>query len=113
MSLLKILISNQVHSDKSIINFFLGDAIFNATELNFSQGQVDKNSEPIDMNLIILKEMVSESGIQWHLENKLDRNGKIIGANIKLTVKRVPKEKSKLISLTKGKKRDLAKDLMN
>jgi len=109
----KILISNQVHSDKSIINFFLGDTIFNATELNFSQGQVDKNSEPIDMNLIILKEMVSESGIQWHLENKLDRNGKIIGANIKLNVKRVPKDKSKLISLTKGKKRDLAKDLMN
>jgi hypothetical protein len=109
----KILVSNQIHSDKSIINIFLGDSIYTATELSFSQSQLDKNAETIDMNLIILKEMVNESGIQWQLENKVDRNGKIIGANIKLNVKRVPKEKSKLVSLTKGKKRDLAKDLMN
>ena len=59
------------------------------------------------MNLVILKEMVNESGVQWHLENKADRNGNITGMNIRFTVDRAPKEKSNLASVMKGKKKDL------
>jgi len=109
----KIIISNQIHSDKSIVNVFLGDSIFTASELNYAQDEIAEKHEGIDINLIILKEIINESGIPWHLENKIDRNGNLVGANIKFTIKRAIREKSKLIAITKGKKRDLARDLMN
>lgn len=107
----KIMIGNQIHSDKSVINLFLAGSTFNVSELEFSHGNQGM-AEGIDMNLVILKEMVNECGIQWHLENKADRNGNITGMNIRFAVNRAPKEKSKLISVMKGKKKDLT-HLMN
>jgi hypothetical protein len=109
----RIMISNQIHSDKVIVNLFLAGATFHASELEFADGNAV--AEGIDMNLIILKEMVQEAGSLWHLENKADRNGNITGMNIRFVVNRSPKEsKSKnLISVMKGKKKDLTKDLMN
>jgi hypothetical protein len=67
------------------------------------------------MNLIILKEMVEESGAQWHLENKTDRNGSITGMNIRFTVNRAPRDPraKNLVSVVKGKKKDLNLELMN
>ena len=109
----KIMIGNQIHSDKSIINLFLSGSTFSASELEFAQAQSGTVLDGIDMNLVILKEMVQEAEAQWHLENKVDRNGLITGMNIRFTVNRSPKEKSKLISVTRGKKKDLAKELMN
>lgn len=108
----KIMIGNQIHSDKSVINLFLASSTFNISELEFAQTQTQASFDGIDMNLVILKEMVNESGIQWHLENKADRNGNITGMNIRFTVNRAPKEKAKLISVMKGKKKDLT-HLMN
>ena len=35
------------------------------------------------------------------------------GMNIRFTVNRAPKEKSKLVSVMKGKKKDLTRELMN
>lgn len=110
----KVMISNQIHSDKTIVNMFVAGNTFNANELEFAEksgGVVDG----IDMNLIILKEMVQESGAQMHLENKTDRNGNITGMNIRFVINRVPKEvKTKnLVSVMKGKKKDLTKELMN
>jgi hypothetical protein len=67
----------------------------------------------IDMNLVILKEMVIESGAQWYLENKVDRNGSITGMNIRFSLGRTPNERSKLVSVIKGKKKDLSRELMN
>jgi hypothetical protein len=107
----KIMIGNQIHSDKSIVNLFLSGSIFSASELEFAESK--GASSDIDMNLVILKEMVTESGAQWHLENKVDRNGTITGMNIRFTVNRSPKEKSKLVSVMKGKKKDLTRELMN
>jgi hypothetical protein len=109
----KIMISNQIHSDKSVINFFLAGSIFTASELEFTANDkalaMDQN-----MNLIILKEMVNEARAQWHLENKIDRNGNITGMNIRFTIARAPKERSKnLVSVMKGKKKDLSKEMMN
>jgi hypothetical protein len=109
----KIIISNQIHSEKSIINLFLAGTTFNVNELEFAHGHNTSIVDGIDMNFVILKEMVHESGAQWHLENKVDRNGMITGMSIKFIVLRTPKEKSKLISLTKGKKKDLSLELMN
>lgn len=109
----KVMISNQIHSDKSVINLFLAGGIFNSSELEFSYGQNAVAADSIDMNLVILKEMVAESGAHWHLENKADRNGNITGMNIRFIVNRTPKEKSKLVSLMKGKKKDLRTELMN
>ncbi len=110
----KILISNQVHSDKSVVTLFLAQSTFLVSELEFAGKEDSLALDGIDMNLIILKEMVNESGAQWHLENKLDRNGNISGMSIRFTVNRVPKERLKnLVSVMKGKKKDLTKELMN
>jgi hypothetical protein len=109
----KVMIGNQIHSDKSVINLFLSGSTFSASELEFAGAPTGTALDGIDMNLVILKEMVQEADTQWHLENKVDRNGNITGMNIRFTVKRTPKEKSKLISLTRGKKKDLAKELLN
>jgi hypothetical protein len=108
----KIMIGNQIHSDKSVINLFLSGSTFSASELEFA-GKGGTVVDGIDMNLVILKEMVSEAETQCHLENKMDRSGQITGMNIRFTVNRTPKDKSKLISLTRGKKKDLAKELFN
>lgn len=108
----KIMISNQIHSDKSVINLFLAGNTFNVSELEFADADNSKAIDGIDMNLVILKEMVSESGVNWHLENKKDRNGNITGMNIRFVVNRAPKERAKLVSVMKGKKKDLA-HLMN
>lgn len=107
----KIMIGNQIHSDKSVVNLFLSGSVFSASELEFADSK--NASSDIDMNLVILKEMVAESNAQWHLENKVDRNGTITGMNIRFTVNRAPKEKSKLVSVMKGKKKDLTRELMN
>jgi hypothetical protein len=109
----KIMISNQIHSDKSVVNIFLAGSIFKISELEFAESKSTAIGTDLDMNLIILKEMVSESGAQWHLENKADRNGNITGMSIRFTVNRVPKERSKLISVMRGKKKDLTRELMN
>lgn len=109
----KIMISNQIHSDKSVVNFFLAGNVFSASELEFTENS-QAVAPDLDMNLIILKEMVREAGAQWHLENKVDRSGNITGMNIRFTIARVPKERSKnLVSVMKGKKKDLTKELMN
>jgi hypothetical protein len=109
----KIMVSNQIHSDKVVLNLFLAGSTFTATELDYAQGNKAVAADSIDMNFVILKEMVSESGAQWHLENKIDRNGVITGMNIRFTVDRATKDKGRLVSVTKGKKKDLAKELMN
>lgn len=109
----KIMIGNQVHSDKSIVNLFLGGSTFTASELEYAEGESGTVLDGIDLNLIVLKEMVQEAGIKWHLENKLDRSGKISGMNIRFIVNRVPKSKGKLVSLTKGRKKDLAREMYN
>lgn len=109
----KVMISNQIHSDRSIITLFLGGSVFTASELEFASGTTSVAVD-IDMNLLILKEMVSEAGVSWHLENKADRNGNITGMSIRLIANRVPKEARKnLVSVFKGKKKDLARELMN
>jgi hypothetical protein len=108
----RIMISNQIHSDRAIINLFLGSGIFSAQDLEYSAGGVSQDS---DMNLMIIKEMASQNNAQWFLENKTDRHGKIMGVGIRFTVNRVPKENraKNLISVVKGKKRDLTRDMVN
>jgi hypothetical protein len=60
--------------------------------------------------------MALETGTQWFFENKTDRSGAITGMLIRLTVTRVPKDakaNKNLVSVMKGKKKDLALELMN
>ena len=109
----KVMISNQIHSDRSIVNLFVAGNVFSAAELEFAEGKESVAADTIDMNLVILKEMVTESGVQWYVENKTDRNGSITGMNVRFTLPRAPKEKSKLVSVIRGKKKDLARELMN
>jgi hypothetical protein len=109
----KIMISNQIHSDRSVVNLFLKGSTFNANELEFAEGKNAVAADGIDMNLVILKEMVMETGAQWYLENKADRNGTITGMNIRFTAPRAPKERSKLVSVFRGKKKDLQRELLN
>ena len=108
----KIMIASQVHSDRVILNFFLAGSVFTITELEYASNP-GVIAEGLDMNLQILKEMVSLANAQWFIENKVDRHGKITGMNIRLILDRAMKEnRSKnLISVMKGKKKDLAKTL--
>jgi hypothetical protein len=111
----RIMISNQIHSDRCIINLFLGGNAFTASELDFSQNHQGVSADSVDMNMIILKEMAMETNTTWMMENKTDKNGIITGMSIRFTVNRAPKEsKTKnLVSVVKGKKRDLAREMMN
>ena len=111
----KIMISNQIHSDRSVITLFLAGSIYTASELEFASNTQGQAIDGIDMNMIILKEMVSESGASWHLENKTDRQGNITGMSIRLIVNRIPASarQNKLVSVFKGKKKDLTRELMN
>jgi len=109
----KVLISNQVHSDKVIVNFFLSHGLFQISELEFMDTSLAFGADQVDMNLVILKELLAETESSIHLENKANKQGKIIGASARLTIKRTSKEKSKLVSLVRGKKRELSKELMN
>ncbi|WPU64405.1 hypothetical protein [Peredibacter starrii] len=110
----KIMISNQIHSDRTVISLFLAGSIYTASELEFVSNP-GAAVDGIDMNMIILKEMVNESGANWHVENKTDRNGNIVGMNIRLIVNRIPanQRSNKLVSVFKGKKKDLTRELMN
>lgn len=111
----KIMISNQIHSDRSVINLFLAGSTYTASELEYASNDKIMAGDSLDMNMIILKEMVNESGATWNLENKTDRNGAITGMNIRLIVNRVPasQRSNKLVSVFKGKKKDLTRELMN
>lgn len=112
----KIMISNQIHSDKAIINLFLAGNTFTASELDFSQNNASISADTMDMNMIILKEMAMETNTNWFMENKTDRNGSIVGMTIRFTINRVPKDaksSKNLVSVVKGKKKDIAREMMN
>jgi hypothetical protein len=112
----KIIISNQIHSDRSVINLFLAGNTFTASELDFSQNNQNISADSMDMNMILLKEMAAETNATWHIENKTDRAGSITGMAVRFTMNRAPKEaksNKNLVSVVKGKKKDLARDLMN
>lgn len=109
----KILISNQIHTDRAVITMFLGGNTFTASELEYMSNETS-TINTTDMNLMILKELTNETGIRPVLENKLDRHGKITGLSVRFVINRAPKEnKSKLISVMRGKKKDLARELVN
>lgn len=111
----KILISNQIHSDRVVINLFLAGNTFTASELDFGQNNQTIAADTMDMNMILLKEMATETNINWFMENKTDRSGNITGMSIRFTANRVPKnaQNKNLVSVIKGKKKDLARELMN
>lgn len=112
----KIIISNQVHADRTLINIFLSGAMFTATELDFAQDNQSISADSMDMNMIILKEMAKETNSSWYIENKTDRSGAITGMAIRFTVARTPKDSrsnKNLISVVKGKKKDLVREMMN
>jgi hypothetical protein len=112
----KIMISNQVHSDKAVVSLFLAGSTFTASELDFSQNNQMVSADVLDMNMIILREMANETESKWHIENKTDRNGEITGMLVRFTVNRVPKDTKStknLISVFKGKKKDFNRELVN
>lgn len=112
----KIMISNQVHSDRAIINLFLAGNTFTASELDFASNNQSVSADAMDMNMILMKEMALETNTSWHMENKTDRNGMITGMSLRFTVNRVPKSlqsNKSLVSVVKGKKRDLAASMIN
>jgi hypothetical protein len=111
----KIIISNQIHSDRAVINLFMAGNTFTATELDFSQNNLNTAADTMDMNMVLLKEMANETNTTWHMENKTDRAGVITGMAIRFTMIRVPrdaKSNKNLVSVVKGKKKDML-GLMN
>ncbi len=107
----RVQVSNQVHSDRTVLGFFLKDSTFNVSELEFASTD---GAVTTDLNLILLKEFCADHGVQWFAENKISRSGSIEGMNIRLVIKRAPKTtKKNLVSVVKGKKKDLRNELMN
>lgn len=108
----KIMVGTQVHSDRVVLNFFCAGNVFTAPELEYASNP-EVIAEGMDMNLQILKEMVQVANAQWFIENKADRNGKITGMNIRLVMDRAMKENrpKNLVSVMKGKKKDLARTI--
>lgn len=108
----KIMVGTQVHSDRVVLNFFMAGNVFSVTELEYAANP-EVLASGLDMNLQILKQMVQLANGQWHVENKVDRHGKITGMNIRLVMDRALKENrpKNLVSVMKGKKRDLAKTI--
>ncbi len=107
----RVQISNQVHSDRSVLNFFLKEATFNVSELEFA---TSAGAETTDLNLILLRELCADNNIQWFAENKLSRTGSIEGMNIRMVIKRAPKStKKNLVSVVRGKKRDIQSSMRN
>lgn len=110
-------LTNQIHSDKSIINFQIPDFCFEEDEIRYFRNQTDLNldrsTHDIDVHLVILKELIKEAQAQCFLENKIDRHSRKMSGHLRLIVERTPKSKNKLISLKKGKKKDLVRSLMN
>lgn len=112
----KILIANQIHSDRSVITMHLNGSTFSASELEFATPNSPASvATDVDMNMVILKEMANSLAIQWNLENKVDRAGKITGMSIRFVVPRAPRERGSknLVSVIKGKKKDLAREMVN
>lgn len=110
----KIMITNQIHADRSVINLFLGGATFNASEMEYASGNAAV-AEGMDMNMIVLKEMVSMAGARWFAENKADKSGNVTGVCMRFVINRaskMPKNKN-LISLIRGKKKDIAAEMLN
>jgi hypothetical protein len=109
----KIMISNQIHSDRSIVSLFLAENTFSASDLEYADTSKSISVDRTDMNMTILKEMVAETGSGFFIENKTDKSGSISGVSIRLTLKRAPKERSQLVSVVKGKKKDLTREMMS
>ncbi len=108
----RIMLANQIHSDRVIVNFYLAGSTFHSSELEFFEHDSKGVFESLDMNLMVLKELALESNVKLGIENKMDKNGKISGLSLKLIFKRVSKDKSKLVNVVKGKKKDLSKSLV-
>jgi hypothetical protein len=111
----KIMVTNQIHSDRTILSFFLEGASFEPAEIAFAKEAIAA-SEGIDLNLVILRELVQMNGLSWHLENKTNRKGRLTGMNIRLILPRSAKSaktSKNLVSIFKGKKRDLAREMLN
>lgn len=109
----KIMITNQIHSDRAVISLFLAESTFTSSELEFATQADALTADGIDMNMIVLKEMVRETGAQWFMENKTDRRGKVTGMTMRFVLPRAKQQRKNLVSVIRGKKRDLARELMN
>ena len=104
----KVMISSEIMGDRCLINLFLANAVFNTEELEASANPA-KRSDPY---LMILDEMVKEADISWSYENSIDKRTNQLGMSISFNLPREPKAKN-LVSVVKGKKRDLARSLVN
>lgn len=108
----KIMVTNQIHADRSVVSFFLGNNTYTEAELAFANQ--DTITDEIDMNMIILKEMVSLTDAKWHVENKTDRHGNVTGMVMRFVFARTQTQKGKknLVSVVRGKKSDL-REMLN
>ncbi|HLW57993.1 MAG TPA: hypothetical protein VKY27_11430 [Bacteriovoracaceae bacterium] len=103
-----IKLSSELHEDRCIVNLFLANAAFNSEELEGSEDP----SRLSDPYLMILSEMIKDSDITWSYGNHIDEKTNLMGMNFSFNFPRGTKVKN-LISVVKGKKRDIARSLAN
>lgn len=103
-----IKLNSELNEDRCIVSLFLANAAFNSEELE----AVENPSRLSDPYLMILSEMIKDSDITWCYGNHIDEKTNLMGMNFSFSFPRGAKVKS-LVSVVKGKKRDIARSLAN
>jgi|GEM_PF-1023323 len=111
----KISVSVTSEGSDLSLKVFQPEATFHAFELDYFDSQETSLIESMDIHLVLLKEIARDLGLKMKLENTKNDEGQITGMMISLILKKIEEdEKPKnLISVMKGKKRDLFKELIN
>lgn len=104
----KIEMSSELAGDRCLVNFFLASSAFNSEELE-SKDNLEKTSDPY---LLILFEMTKGLDISWNFENTIDKKTDQLGMSMNFNFPREAKVKN-LISVVKGKKRDIVRSMVN
>lgn len=104
----EIVISSEILGDRCLLHLFLANAAFNSEELE----AVEKAAKLNDPYLLILSEIVKGEDITWTFENSIDKKTNLLGMEIIFNLPREPKVKN-LVSVVKGKKRDIARGFVN
>jgi hypothetical protein len=111
----RILLKSKPLGGTAFFQVKLSNYCFNANELNFLNGD-DELASSINMNLHLIKEVVSDIGANIAVKNKMNAGQNIEGSEIEIVFERVNIEKAsqpKSVSIVKGSKKDILRAMQS
>lgn len=104
-----IKLSSEINEERCTVSLFLANAAFNSEELE----AFEDPSRLSDPYMMILSEMIKDnSDVTWSYGNHIDKKLNTLGMSININFPRGAKVKN-LISVVKGKKKDLVRSMVN